>query len=208
MAGAPTDSHVYITPTDKIKFRTLGKDGSIHSISPTSDLMAMLLRTEAERPRMDKLVLYDLSADTIKAELPGDNVLGIGADFMPQWTANGRYLYYLTVTKDDFLTRIWDVKAGKEVGTLSGVIPLGPGPGEGTMVLFRMIIVRGFIMGVLEGKIALHAQDNRTLGQKLHPLGDKSTRPISTQGKWLLFIREDAKGGRKACMAEIALPKK
>ena len=57
--------------------------------------------------------------------------------------------------------------------------------------------------------VVLHAQDDKTLGRKLHPLGDRSIRPITTQGKWLLFIRYNTgKGKDTVCRAEIVLPKK
>jgi len=234
-AGAPTDVKVHVTPTDKIKFRTLGKAGLIRSISPTSDLMAILLVTEGERPRPGKCVLYDLKTDTVKAELADKDQCRRLTEHNPQWTADGRYVYHIMVKNEqrdgrrhsEVLTRIWDVKAGKEVGILSGVAPVGPGPGKGTMVLAKPSArpqmtpeapqaVGGDndaakaqpVAPKVEREIVLHAQDDKTLGQKLHPLGDKSIRPISTQGKWLLFIRKDADGNEKACLAEIALPKK
>ena len=202
---------VYVTPTDKIKFRQLSKEGMIRSISPTSDLMAMVPVDKGERSWVGKCVLYDLKTDTIKAEL-GDNKAQtqVLSELNPQWTADGRYLY-MALRKDEnshrpeVLTRIWDIKAGKEVSIISGVAPVGPGPGNATMVLAS---TPGKTPAGRDTKdkpgIVLHIQGDETL----HPLGDKHIRPISTQGKWLLFIRRDAEGKETACMAEIVLPKK
>jgi len=234
-APAPTDIKVYITPIDKIKFRRLSKAGLIRSISPTSDLMAMVLVAEGERPRPGRCVLYDLKRDTVKAELADKDQSRSLTEHNPQWTADGRYIYHIIIKNEqrdgrshrEILTRIWDVKAGKEVGILSGVAPVGPGPGQGTMVLVRLAArplippqapraaggdndaAKAQPVGPkVAREIVLHAQDDKTLGQGLHRLGEKSMRPISTQGKWLLFIRKDADGNEKACLAEIALPKK
>ena len=66
-----------------------------------------------------------------------------------------------------------------------------------------MVLSKGW-----EREIVLHAQSDKTLGKGLHSLRDDSLRPISTQGKWLLFIRKDEDGTETARMPEIALPKK
>ena len=96
------------------------------------------------------------------------------------------------------VTRIWDAKAGKEAGVLADVAPIGPGPGKNTMVLSKG----------QQREIVLHAQADKNLGRGLHSLGDESIRPISTQGKWLLFIRKDKDGAESARIAEIAMPNK
>ena len=162
-------------------------------------------------------------------------------DNYPQWTADGRYLYYVTrkyemregLRRAILTTRIWDTKAGKVAGLIegdtTGVFPFGAGPGKGTMLLTRPTLIRvhnrsylrlavtrpaflhprnkGHLQSVPQ--VVLHARDNKMLGDELHPLGDTSMRPIGVQGKWLLFIREDANGIlNKVCIAEIMLPKK
>lgn len=199
---------VHVTPTDKINFRVLSKQGLIRSICPTSNLMAMVLMPSGVDLRDAKFVLYDLKADTVKAELAeGEHATGVFL-YNPQWTGDGRYLYYFgTVdeqvegeTRSRPVTRIWDAKLGKKAGVLANTLAIGPGPGKNTMVLIKG---KG-----REQEIVLHAQGDKKLGKGLHSIGDKSTFPISTQGKWLLFIRQDDDGTRTACMAEIALPKK
>ena len=212
--GVPTSAKIRVTPTDKIKFRTLSKAGLIRSISPTSDLMAMLFIAEGEGSQPGDCVLYDLKTDTVKARLAGRNQSHWLMQYNLQWTADGRYVYQVMATSEqrqgrihtEPLTRIWDAKAGKKVSALPGVMPVGPGPGKGTMVLVR--IPTRPQSAPKEQEIVLHAQDDKTLGQGLHPLGDKSIRPISTQGKWVLFIREDANRKSKVFMAEIVLPTK
>ncbi len=201
---------VHVTPTDKINFRPLAKAGLIRSICPTSDLMGLVVIAEPEEgkqtPRPGKFVLYDLKADTIKAELADREHARKLDDYNPQWTGDGRYLYYYgieDVKREGELrampiTRIWDVKLGKEAGVLADTVPIGPGPGTNTMVLSKG----------KEQEIVLHVQGDKTLGKGLHSLGDESIRPISTQGKWLLFIRKDDDGTESARMAEITLPKK
>jgi len=212
-AGDPREIKVCITPTDKIKFRTIDKPGLPRSISPTSGLMVLLLVTEGQKPRPGRCVLYDLKTDTVKTELADQDHSRRIMKNNPQWTNDGRYVYHIMVKREqrdgrshsETLTRIWDVEAGREVGILSGVMPVGPGPGKGTMVLVRL---RTQSSSNAEPRIVLHAQDDKTLGQKLHPLGDKSMYPISTQGKWLLYRPNDAKGNRAVCLTEIVLPKK
>ena len=209
-SGVSWDITLYVTATDKIKFRTLSQAGLIRSISPTSNLMVMQLFTEGERPKPSNCIIYNLKTDTTKGVLAGKDQGRGGMANNPRWTSDGRYIYHVIVKDEqrdgrrhsETLTRIWDTHAGKEVGLLSGVAPVGPGPGKGTMVLVRFPTRRTL------PKIVLHAQDNKTLGKTLHPLGDKSTYPISTQGKWLLFVRIGAKGNETACIAEIVLPKK
>ncbi len=92
---------------------------------------------------------------------------------------------------------------------LSGLTPVGPGPGKTTMVLVKRPMRQNSgaeSQPAVQPKqqILLHTQGD----DKLHPLGDKTMRPISTQGKWLLFIRKAAEGKETACMAEIVLLKK
>ena len=45
-------------------------------------------------------------------------------------------------------------------------------------------------------------------GGELQRLGDDAIRPVSTRGKWLVYIRKAPGGEESACIAEIALPKK
>ena len=203
----PAEIDVCVSPTDKIKFRSLTQTGVPRSICPTSNLMAMLLIPIGE-PRPGDCVLYDLTTDTVKSKLCGQDQADAFTKNNMQWTADGRYLYHVMTKNEnrdvrrhtETLTRVWDVQAGKEVGVFSGVVPIGPGPGKASMVLWRR-------QTASEPKdrpqVLLHTPDG-----KLKPFGDKSIHPISTQGKWLLYIRTDADGKEKACMAEIVLPKK
>ncbi|MCP4374931.1 MAG: hypothetical protein GY794_01925 [bacterium] len=210
------DIKVYVTPTDKIKFRKLSKVGLIRAISPTSDLMVMVLMTPASL-RSAESVLYDIKTDTVKSELVKKGQSNVLLEYNPQWTSDGRYLYHLLVKHErseereytEVLTRIWDAKASKEVGIYSSIAPIGPGPAKGTMVLVKNPPRPRSSPGTqpaikVEPGIVLHIQGDK----KLHPLGDKTMRPISTQGKWLLFVRKNADGKEKAYIAEIVLPKK
>ena len=214
----------HVTPTDKIKFRTSVKGGLVGILSPTSDLIATILLCEGGMPPTGKCVLYDLKTDTVKAELAGREAQYTLMKHLPKWTGDGRYVYHLkdengrrySRTDKTTLMRIWDVQAGKEAGVLTDAIPVGRGPGKDTMVLVRLPNSGAPVRAKastpqaasdLRPQIVLHAWDEKTRNPVLHPLGDKSMRPIGTQGKWLLFIRKDAKGNETACMAEIVLPK-
>jgi hypothetical protein len=183
--------------------------------------MAMSLFAGQDTGWMPQAVLFDMTSDTVKAKLPGKMQAGLFRIFNPQWTADGRYFYHIIMktidrpgqrTQYKVLSRIWDAKAGKEVGLLTGLSPIGAGP-NCTMVLveppsYRKKFLPNQPKSKTDSQIVLHAQDDKTLGKTLHPLGDMSTYPISTQGKWLLYMRTDAEGKKAVCMAEIILPKK
>ena len=211
--GAPEELNVFISPVDKIKFRRLEQSGLHRSVCPTADLMAMVLFTEGKNPQPGDCVLYDLKTDKVKTRLAGQGHAETFLRHNPQWTADGRYLYYVTIKKEErngrrhreTLTHILDVHSSKEAGILSGLAAVGPGPGKASMVLGRRQTDRG---AKDQPQILLHLRDKKTPDGKLYPLGDKTTRPISTQGKWLLYTRPGDNGKTKVCRAEIVLPKK
>jgi hypothetical protein len=203
------DLFVRVSPAGKIKFRELTQTGLPRSICPTADLMVLLLFTEGQNPHPGNCVIYDLKADKVKAELTGQDQAESLMKHNPYWTADGRYIYHVLVKKEDrngvkhreTLTRIYDVRSAQETGILSGLTPIGPGPGKTSMVLLRKKAAKPRT----DSQIYLHVSDTKSPDGKLHPLGDKTIRPISTQGKWLLYIRTDDAGKEKACMAEIKL---
>ena len=97
---------------------------------------------------------------------------------------------------------MFDVQAGKEVAVFSDIVPIGPGP-KGSMVLVRAQSAK---IEEKQSRILIHQQIKKSQEGKLTPLGDESVRPISTQGKWLLFIRKDKDGKETVRLAEIKLP--
>ena len=208
---APEKVTVLTSPVNKIKFRTLQRSGLPRSHCPTSNLMAMVLFTEGANPRPSDFVLYDLKADKVKTKLADQDHSDTFLKNNPQWTADGRYLYYVMVKDEkrngrrhrEMLTHIRDVPSNREVGILSGLAPVGPGPGKASMVLGRREADRGVEN---QSQILLHLRDKKTPDGKLYPLGDKSMHPISMQGKWLLYTRPGADGNTKLCRAAIVLP--
>ncbi len=209
--GTPGELFIRVSPAGKIKFRELTQTGLPRSICPTADLMVLLLFTEGEEPAPGNCVVYDLKTDTAKSVLAGQDQAEPLMKNNPQWTADGRYIYHVVLKKEnrngvrhrETLTRIYDVQTSQETGILSGLTPIGPGPGKNSMVLVRR---EKAPRPKIDSQVYLHVGDKKSPDGKLHPLGDKTILPISTQGKWLLFIREDDDGKEKACMAEIKLP--
>ena len=219
--SSQTSVKVCVTDIDKIQFIRLSKTGVPRSISPTSGLMVMLLFADRHTGWKKQSVIFDMTSDRVKAKLPDRPPPFVFMIFNPQWAADGRHLYHVAArtverpgkrSRQGILTRIWNAKTGKEAGLLTGMTPIGPGP-KNTMVLVELQSERKKLAADKsapkpkpKSQIVLHAQDDKTLGKKLHPLGDMSTYPISTQGKWLLYIRKDATGAEAVCMAEIKLP--
>ncbi len=206
----PSELFIRVSPADNIKFRELTQMGLPRNICPTADLMVLLLFTEGQKPAPGNCVVYDLKTDTAKTELAGQDQAESLMKNNPQWTADGRYIYHVVLKKEnrngvrhrETLTRIYDVHSAQETGILSGLTPIGPGPGKNSMVLVRREKAPN---PRIDPQIYLHMRDDKSPDGKLHPLGDKSILPVSTQGKWLLFIREDADGKEEACLAEITV---
>ena len=87
---------VFVTPTDKIKFRKLSHSGRPYRICPTSSLMPMVL---VVKKKTGKCVLYDLKADVSKFDLT-DKAPILGWLYNePQWASDGRYLYLSTLKR-------------------------------------------------------------------------------------------------------------
>lgn len=180
--------------------------GLPRGVCPTADVIPLLLL-----PDREKFILYDLKAGKQIIELPKHKKSNtILLERTPQWTGNGRYLYYPDL-KDDAakgarkpntkpITRIWDRKTKKESGIVDDAIAIGPGPGKTTMVLAKGDHYRG--------KLILH--DAAT--DKSWTLFDNSQRPmhrcITAQGKYLIYGKRIPDNKADVYLAEIALPGK
>ena len=191
------------TPLAKLKLRQLGKWGLPRGVCPGADVLAMLPPPDPRAPPGVCLVLYDLKADKQVAELPTNKANTALDDLCPQWTRDGRYLYYADIKSDmqgeqqerKYLTRVWDRTKSREAGIVGEVVPIGPGPGKTTMVVAED---RG------RGRISLH--DAAT--GAAHPLGKKTMAAITAEGKYFLYADEPVGGKRGIYMAEIVVPKK
>ena len=197
------DGKMLTTPLDKPKLRQLGKWGLPRGVCPAVDVLAMQLPTEGGGKRRGKFILYDLKGDKQIAELPAHEDGAYRDRYCPQWTSDGRYLYYLDVKYEERrgrrkrrpITRIWDRTKGQEAGIVGDVVPVGPGPGESTMVVAK---------DFARGQMSLH--DAATGGW--HPLGKETMNAIAAEGKYLLYADNPPHRKSGIYMAEIVLAKK
>jgi len=157
-----------------------------------------------------RLTLYDLAADKEIAELPVHEKNSQLDDTEPQWTPDGRYLYYYDV--EPFMvdtvegpkerlrecSRIWDRIAGKPVWFIRETRPIGPGPTRTTMVLAHRPIVAP--QGeVRPGGFLLHDAPTG----KQWPLGDDTMQLIHAWGRQVLYAKRNADGTEAVYLAEI-----
>ncbi|MBL7133497.1 MAG: hypothetical protein ISS78_05315 [Phycisphaerae bacterium] len=193
---------MYTTPADKIKLKECGTWGLPRSTCPTADVIPLLLppKRDADGRRGKwEFVLYDLANDKIAAKLPMDERNTMLDDYNPQWTADGRYLYYVDVKMAEAggrrvtFTRIWDRKEGKLAGEIEKAVAIGPGPTKTTMVLSRRRMSSLMIHDAASGKTWQLAS-----GQPI--------RPASVTSKYILYVKFNGEE-RTLCRARIALPK-
>jgi len=158
-----------------------------------------------QRPPM-RLVLWDLKADKELALLPTHPRNSSLDDWETQWTADGRYLYYIDFDQaaadgqaDPTLrnvTRIWDRQAGKPAGEVRDAMPVGPGPGASLMVLAKR--TRNASGGFL-----LHD----AAGGKEYPLGDSSKNLIHACGAKIVYAETPAGSGAEVVLvADLVAP--
>lgn len=140
----------------KAKAKSFTAAGYIQSICPVGRAVVFFVppsRRPRTQPRPDKaeartsrLVLWDLKADKLLAEIPKHRRNRVLDDIETQWTADGRYLYYSDIEeipgKGDRPTysrvaRIWDKKTGKPAAAIKDAVPVGPGPGPSMMILSK-----------------------------------------------------------------------
>lgn len=194
------------TPADKVKLRQLSLWGLPRGTCPAADVLALLLppKREPGGERKHKLVLFDLGKDKIAASLPVRDRNTKLDDYTPQWTADGRYLYYVGVdrepaddgsTRSKYESRIWDRIKGKLAPEVAGMIPVGPGPTGTTMVLCTY---------QTRDKLAVHD----AAADKTWTVAGPSLRPIGSEGKYVLFIKTGKDGKEVLCRGRIALPGK
>ena len=92
--------------------------------------------------------------------------------------------------------RIWDRAANKEAGTVEGAIPVGPGPGQSTMV-----------MRVDNGQsLALYDVATRKQSVLVSAGNAGSIRVLCTGGGKILYARQVAPGKTEYHLAKIQVP--
>ncbi|MGB2820919.1 MAG: hypothetical protein WBF17_08060 [Phycisphaerae bacterium] len=198
----PPAGKTYVAPVETLKPKALATWGLPLAPRPGGNtlVLAEVIVPPDGGPPVPKLVLYDFVKDAKVADLPVHERNRPLGSFAPQWTADGRYLYYPDAerepageegrTERKLFTRVWDAQESKEVARLSDCMPIGPCGGATMMVLSK-----GDSASAL-----LH--DART--GKEQPLSDSTAiHPISTTGKYLIYDRKDGRGEHVVCRAEI-----
>ena len=191
------------TPLDNPKLRQFGKWGLPRGVCPAGDVLALLLPQGRGGKRLLRFILYDLKAGKQIAELPTHEENRKLDDSCPQWTSDGRYLYYADVKYEmidgkrerKVITRIWDRTKSREAGIVPDVVPIGPGPGKGTMVVAKSPGLK---------QMFLHDAGSGAS----HSLGKVTMNAIAAEGKYLLYADKPADGKSGIYMAEIVPAKK
>ena len=202
------DGKMFITPLDKIKLRQLSLWGLPRGICPTGDVVALLLPPDAaaraggQRPKPE-VVLFDLAKDKVVAKLPLRESNTKLDDLCPQWTGDGRYLYYLGIDRDEQTgdgkceSRIWDRAKGKSVPEVPGTIPIGPGPTATTMVLAPYASAGGDKPVVHDAK-----------ADKMWAVDGPAIRLIASQGRYVVYAKKGDDGKETVYRGRISLPAK
>jgi len=189
---------LYATPTDKLALKEVHRNGVPMPTCPTADVIPFwLLPAEDNRAAGTRLVLYDLTAGKQTAELPIHKRNTSLDDYTPQWTPDGRYLYYVDYETSGEgarpgrkrVTRVWDRQGNCEAAVLDAAITVGPGPAPASMVI------------VDDDNTLLH---DAAAGRSWQ-LADTYVRPrYAGRGK-LVYVKK-ADGRWSAHVAEIAMP--
>jgi hypothetical protein len=190
-------SKIVISPVDKIKFKQIGVTGLPRSPCPAAGILPVLLRPNRDQgENRGSFVLYDTKGDKqiIRLPLQRGNKLD---DYNPQWTADGRFLYYVDsetdaspdgTTRRKNITRIWDRKKAVEHAIIQDVLPIGPAPGKSAMILRYK-----------DGSSKVHDP----AANKTSPLLGDGTKLINANGRFILYIKSDKEGIKSVYRAEI-----
>ena len=206
----PAGSKIVVSPVDKIKFRKIGIVGLTRSPCPGTSVMPILLippnRDAPDGGRgTPKFVLYDTKSDKQLAA-PTVHSGSRLDDYNPQWTADGRFLYYFDTEKDSdpdggiqdkSIVRVWDRGKNIERAIIEGAIPVGPGPGESTMILLKT-------MSRLKKKGPGYVIDDPT-SSKTVSLGGEGIRILYARGGLIVYVKENADDQEQVFHAEIKL---
>jgi len=200
-----------VTPVAKIKLRQFSLWGLPRGLCPTADVMALLIppsaaeREAGQRPKA-KMVLFDLGEDKVLASVPLRESNTSLDDHCPQWTGDGRYLYYVGVdreptdkggTRRKYESRIWDRAKGEAVSEVPGLVPIGPGPTAGTMLLAPYASAAG-------DKPVVHDAKADTMWTVDGP----AIRVITSEGKYVVYTRKGDEGKETVYRGRIVLPAK
>ncbi|MBT3199813.1 MAG: hypothetical protein HN350_07845, partial [Phycisphaerales bacterium] len=112
-------SKIVVSPVDKIKFKKIGIMGMPRTPCPVGGILPILLppgENKAPGAQKSDFVVYDMKADKMIASPPISSASRLD-DYNPQWTGDGRYLYYMDSERDvqpdgsihhKRIMRVWD----------------------------------------------------------------------------------------------------
>jgi hypothetical protein len=196
-----TNSKIVVSPVDKVKFRTISVLGLPRTPCPTGDILPIVLmpgRSNPDGPLKSDLVVYDMKTDKIIAAPPIVSGSKLD-DFNPQWTGDGRYLYYVDTEKDKTpegrtrykrIMRVWDRKKAIEHSITQDLIPIGPAPGKTGMI----------VIGKKNYAYSIHDPSTG----KTSPILDGKTKIISITGRFMVCVKKDQDGAKSVYRTEIA----
>ena len=194
------NSKIVVSPADKIKFRKISIIGMPRSPCPTGDILPILLppaRDQGQEIKDGIFVLCDTKTDK---KLPSPPITSGKKldDFNPQWTGDGRYLYYVDTEKDKTpegntrhkrIMRVWDNKKAVEQSIMQDTIPIGPALSNAGMI----------VLGKKNYAYSIHDP----VSGKLSPILDGKSKIISVTGQFLVCVKQDAKGAKFVYLTEM-----
>jgi hypothetical protein len=195
---------IVLSPVDMPRTQKLDIRGVPLGISPTADVIFLNQTTLRGRGLgAFKPSLYDLENKRDLGMLPVQWGDPSSAVFAPQWTSDGRYLLYVDVRRQGVegsiafaaTTIVYDTKERKQVTAVDGHFPVGPGPTETTMVLFKM--------GLTPENRWIVLYDLKE--NKFTRLGERGLRVLDACGKYVLYAKNQSAGQESIFKAEIEL---
>jgi len=178
--------------------RHLRAPGFVDSVNPVAPIASFMKSKSEGGPG---LVLWDYANDRMLADLPVDRENTRLDDYLPRWTSDGHYLYYIDVdpTKDgheeQLQSRVWDARAGKLVTTVPRLGPVGPGPSPTTMVLRPNAVsgLKGFVVHDLATGM-------------VHPIHIEDSEEFASAWDGKIVYVKRVEGTRHLCVADLVMP--
>jgi len=199
-----TGAGIHFVSLDAPGPKKLDVPGAPWTMCPTADILPIdqtPMRGRGEEGI--KLVLYDVQARRVLTALPVGGGDASASIFAPQWTSDGRYLYYADVTREGASTTlvltlssfVYDCQEKKQVGTVPRCFALGFGPTPTTMVMYQVD------KDSKKRWLVLHDLSKGTVVR----LGEAGVRPLDARGKYVLYARSLTGGKEGIFKGEIAM---
>ncbi|MBW8015604.1 MAG: hypothetical protein FVQ82_05415 [Planctomycetes bacterium] len=182
-----TLSDLSIKPTSFIGF--------CQSHSPYSPYSAMYIVNQALESGVS-FELWNTKTEKKIGDLPLHFKNGVPDDVQGQWTADGKYVFYLDVlenTREKFspVTRVWDVVSNKQIAELPDAMPVGVGPTKTSVVMVgidRMGIKQGMYVYDVKSKefMDIGLKDAKAV----HSCGSKLLYMLKKDGEDMVYVAD------------------